>query len=148
MRGVPPEARDRWLEIADWPFRPAVGLRPLAGGRSVASLPLAIPAEGAVLRTAIGVHPDHWFRYPPSWARFSIEVVHEGERAVVYERTLDPQQVLEDRGWFEVEVPLDAWRGLSITLELTNATAWPTAESTHMGGWGTPRLVARPAGAE
>jgi len=148
VRRIPAEARDRWLERSHWPFRPAVGIRPIAGGRTVASVPLAVPAQGAVLRTAIGVHPDHWFRYPPSWAGFSVEVVDAGRREVIYERTLDPQQVLEDRGWFEVEVPLDAWRGRTITLELANATAWPTTESTHMGGWGDPRVVARPADGE
>jgi hypothetical protein len=134
--------RAQWIEAGDWPFRPVLALRPVAGDRrSVLSLPVEVPPEGGRLTTSIGVHPDLWFRHPPSWARFEIEIVADGRREVLFDRALDPQQVLEDRGWFAVDLPLDAYRGRNVTLELATSTAWPMAETPRMAGWGTPRLV-------
>jgi len=146
-RTIPASERSRWVEAAKWPFRPVLAVRPSSRGRrTVLSIPVDVPAAGATLRTAIGVHPDFWFRYPPSWARFGIEVVSEGRRQVLFTRTLDPHQVLEDRGWFDVDVPLDDYAGRGIALELVNSTALPLGESPSMGGWGTPTLVAREPG--
>ena len=105
------------------------------------SLPVEVPPTGARLATSIGVHPDLWFRYPPSWVRFEVEVVNDESREVLFDRTLDPQQVLEDRGWFAVDVPLDEFRGRDIILEFATSTAWTMAETPRMGGWGTPILV-------
>ena len=143
-REIPAGARGDWIETGAWPFRSVVALRPVAGDRrSLLSIPVDIPAEGARLQTSIGVHPDLWFRHPPSWARFEIEAVIDGRRVALFDRALDPQQVLEDRGWFAVDVPLDEYRGRNITLEFATSTAWPTAETPLMGGWGTPKLVPR-----
>jgi hypothetical protein len=146
-REIPAGERPRWVEATDWPFRPVLAVRPASRGRrTVLSLPVDVPAAGATLRTAIGVHPDFWFRYPPSWARFGIEVVSDGSRRVLFTRALDPHQVLEDRGWFDVEVPLDDYAGRRITLELATSTALPLGETPWMGGWGTPTLVVREPG--
>jgi hypothetical protein len=146
-REIPEREREHWIEAASWPFRPVLAIRPTAGGRrTVLSIPVEVPAAGAALRTAVGVHPDFWFRYPPSWARFGVEVVSDADRRVLFDRTLDPHQVLEDRGWFDVDVPLDAWAGRRITLELATSTALPLGESRLMGGWGTPTLVVRNPG--
>jgi hypothetical protein len=145
-REISADARGKWIEAGDWPFRSVVALRPVSGDRrSVLSIPIEIPSAGARLETSIGVHPDLWFRSPPSWVRFEVEVVSDGRRAVLFDRALDPQQVLEDRGWFAVDVPLDEYRGRNITLEFATSTAWPTAENPRMGGWGAPLLVPRKA---
>jgi len=147
LRQIPAGERSRWVEAASWPFRPVLAVRPASRGRrTVLSLPVEVPAAGATLRTAIGVHPDFWFRYPPSWARFGIEVVSDGKRRVLFTGTLDPHQVLEDRGWFEVDVPLDDYAGRKIALELATSTALPLGEAPSMGGWGTPTLVVREPG--
>jgi hypothetical protein len=146
-REIPAGERSRWVEAANWPFRPVLAVRPASRGRrTVLSLPVDVPAAGATLRTAIGVHPDFWFRYPPSWARFGIEVVSDGKRRVLFTRALDPHQVLEDRGWFDVDVPLDDYAGRRIALELATSTALPLGETPSMGGWGTPTLVVREPG--
>jgi hypothetical protein len=146
VREIPAGERSRWVEAAKWPFRPVLAERPASRGRrTVLSIPVDVPAAGATLRTAVGVHPDFWFRYPPSWARFGIEVMSEGRRQVLFTRALDPHQVLKDRGWFDVEVPLDDYAGREITLELATSTALPLGESLSMGGWGTPTLVVREA---
>ena len=143
-REIPTRERADWVRADEWPFRPVLALRPSArGGRTVLSVLVDVPAAGAVLRTAIGVHPDFWFRYPASWARFDIDAVSEGERRVLFTRSLDPHQVLEDRGWFEVEIPLDDYAGREIVLEIASSTALPIGANPLMGGWGTPTLVAR-----
>jgi hypothetical protein len=65
---------------------------------------------------------------------------------VLFTRALDPHQVLEDRGWFDVDLPLDDYAGRRIALELANSTALPLGETPSMGGWGTPTLVVREPG--
>ncbi|MBW2667727.1 MAG: hypothetical protein JRE13_15685, partial [Deltaproteobacteria bacterium] len=91
---------------------------------------------------------DSWFRYPPSWTRFAVAVIADGERRELFTRKLDPHQVLADRGWFEVDVSLDTWRGRSVTLELETRTALPSGESLEMGGWALPRLLLHDQGAK
>jgi hypothetical protein len=146
-REVPAKARPLWLEAAKWPFRPVLALRPAAAGRrTVLSRELDVPESGAVLRTAVGVHPDFWFRYPPSWVRFAVEAVDDGDRRLLFSRSLDPHQVLEDRGWFDAEISLDDYRGRKIALELATSTALPLGSSPLMGGWETPTLFVRKAG--
>jgi hypothetical protein len=146
-REIPAAERSRWVEAANWPFRPVLAVRPAAlGRRTVLSLPVDVPAAGAALRTSIGVHPDFWFRYPPSWARFSVEVVGDGERRVLFTRSLDPHQVLEDRGWFDVNLSLDDYAGGRIALELATSTALPLGETPSMGGWGAPTLLVHEPG--
>jgi hypothetical protein len=142
-RPIPAAQRPEWLAFVDWPFRPTLALRPTAGGRTVLSRELNVPETGALLTTDIGIHPDSWFQYPPSWTRFGIAVVADGERHELYSRKLDPHQVLADRGWFEVEVSLDAWRGRNVTLELETTAALPSGESLEMGGWSLPRFLPR-----
>ena len=46
-----------------------------------------------------------------------------------------------------VDVPLDAWRGQRITIELETRAALPSGETLEMGGWALPRLHSRLAGA-
>jgi hypothetical protein len=145
-RAVPPDERNRFVWAGNWPFRPTLALRPTAGGVTALSFPITIPAAGARLETAIGVHPEAWFRYPPSWSRFTIAVVADGGRHELFSRKLDPHQALEDRGWFDLSIPLDAWSGRDVTLEFATSTALPLGEMLRMGGFGDPRVVARPPG--
>jgi len=124
-----------------WPFRPALALRPTArGGRTVLSIPVEVPAGGR-LRTAVGVHPKKWFDYPPSWVEFRVELVDGERREALYTRRLDPHKRFEDRSWFDVEIPLDAWAGRSVRIELSTATDRERGQELAMGGWGDPRIV-------
>src|SRR5262249_20805993 len=109
--------RDAMLRREDWPFRPALALQPTQGGASVLSRRVH-EERGERLRRAVGVHPQRWFVFPPAHTTFRIAVVADGQREVLYERTLDPQRHLEDRGWFEVDLPLDAVAGRDAVLEL------------------------------
>jgi hypothetical protein len=141
---VPDERRNEVLVLGMWPFRPAAALRPLTGGRrSVMSIPLEVPPRGR-LETAVAVHPDRWFKFPPARVTFEIWAIGEGERSLLATRTINPQGDHSDRRWFEIAVPLDAWAGKRIKIELTTATNRSHAELPEMGGWAIPRLVSEP----
>jgi hypothetical protein len=100
---------------------------------------------GQAIRTAIALHPDKWFAMPSFETHFEIALVpaggsHEG-RDEVFERTLDPQDEIADRGWFEVEIPLEAWAGRPVLLELAVSVDSEDGESLLVGGFAEPRLV-------
>jgi hypothetical protein len=129
------------LRFDAWPFRRVVALRPRAGGgRRVLSVPLEVPPD-AVLATAFGTHPSAWTALVPSAVRFEIDAVVDDERVRLAERTLDPRQRPADRGWFEVELPLGAWAGRRIELELATRCDHPGGERLALGGFALPRLV-------
>ena len=82
----------------------------------------------------------------PQLAKAGVEVVIDGEREVLFTRSLDPHQVLEDRGWFDVNLSLDDYAGRRIALELATSTALPLGGNLSMGGWGSPTLLVREQG--
>ena len=136
-------ARDAVLRREAWPFRPALALQPTAGGASILTLPLrAEPGEH--LRTAVGAHPNKWFAVPPSAVTFRIAVLADGARTLLYERTLRPQTRLEERGWFELDLPLDAVAGRDAHLELSTSTDNAAGETPLLAGFAEPRLVREP----
>ena len=146
-RPVAPGDRASMLSTRPWPFRPALALRPTAGGeRSVARLPLDVPPD-VRLRTAVAVNPKHWYDAPVGVA-FELAVIDGGRREVVYQRQLSPNTIISDRGWFEVDVPLARWAGRAVTLELSTAVDTPDGERLLMAGWAAPRLVAAGEGAQ
>jgi len=141
---VPDDRRAEVLVLADWPFRPAAGLRPLTGGRrSVMSIPLEVPPH-ARLETAVSVHPERWFKFPPAHVTFEIWAVDAGERSLLSTRTINPQGNAADRRWFEISVPLGSWAGRKIEIEFTTATDRSHAEVPEMGGFAIPRVVIEP----
>ena len=146
-RAILPEERADWVARELWPFRPVLALRPAAdGARTRLALPLDVPA-GARLRTAVAVHPEVWYSHPPSWVRFEVAIEADGERSVVFERTMHPTSQLADRGWLEVDAPLERWAGRRIRLELSTAAQNATGASLAHGGFAEPVLVtAEPAG--
>lgn len=138
---VPDDRRDEVLVLGDWPFRPAAALRPLVGGRrSVMRVALDVP-ERSRLETAVAVHPDRWFRFPPARVTFEVWAVDAGDRSLLATRSLSPQGNHADRRWLEIVLPLDAWAGRTIELEFTTSTDLSRAEVPEMGGWAIPRLV-------
>jgi hypothetical protein len=142
---IEPLARSAHLAARDWPFRPVLALRPTHEGRTVLSVSAELP-ERASLRTAVAVHPRRWDRSPAARVFFELVVVDENERRMVFSRTLHPTSNLEDRGWFEVEVPLAEYGGRTVTFEFSTGTDHEDAENLLMGGWALPRIVrnARP----
>jgi hypothetical protein len=76
---------------------------------------------------------------------FELAIVDGQNRAVLYSRTLRPTPRFEDRGWFEVRVPLDAWVGRPVRLEFSTQTDHATGEHLLMGGWEAPRIVSSAA---
>jgi hypothetical protein len=138
--------RDALLRTERWPFRPVFALRPLAGGRRpVASLALT-PPPGSRLETAVGVHPTHWFRFPPSDVAFEIHIVEGDERREVASVRVDPQRDRSQRRWFDIDLDLSAWADRPIDVEFSVRTSSPGGEVLEMGGFEIPRLVTAPAG--
>jgi hypothetical protein len=82
-----------------------------------------------------------WFDLPAYRVSFELAAVSQGRRELLYSRTLNPHVVFEDRGWFEVEIPLDAWVGRPLLLEFSTTTDSRAGEKLTMGGWGEPRVV-------
>ena len=106
----------------------------------MASTRLRVPAR-ARLETGIGVNPRRWFKFPASPVRFAVRVVQDGRRREIFSRRLDPHRRGEDRGWFDVSLPLDAWAGSAISIELVTETERESSEVFEMGGFSEPRIV-------
>ena len=144
--GLPPEPiapnqRANYVKRDRWPFRPVIALRPTAQAQeTVLSVPLDVPS-GATLKTAIGIKPVIWDELPPSWVRFEIAVQQNGTREVLFSRTLDSTKNVEDRGWFDISLSLDAYVGERIHLEFSTQSEKPRAEHLFMGGWEEPVIV-------
>jgi hypothetical protein len=138
---VEDEMRARFVDTAAWPFRPVLALRPSSGGaRTELAISLDVP-DGARLRTAVGAHPNAWWTYPGSAVRFGLHVERDGRRDTLATRELDPHGSLADRGWFPLEVSLEAYAGERVRLVFSTATDTIAGESLGMGGFGDPRLV-------
>lgn len=138
---VPPEDRSEFVRVDTWPFRPVWTVRPTAeGGRTVLAVRLEVP-RGALLETAIGVHPEFWFKFDPTWVDFVLEVESGGEVETLFEGRLDPHRRPSDRGWTPVEISLSAYAGKTVWLRLATRAQAPLGETHLMGGWGAPRLI-------
>jgi hypothetical protein len=137
---IPPGDRDDYVRLGQWPFRPTLALKPEVGRRTVLSVSADV-GPGDRLQTAVGVHPNHWYRIPNPTVTYRIDVVSGDVRQTVYEHALDPMERIDDLGWFEVDVPLGAWAGKTVQLEFSTETDRLTGQSLFMGGWETPRIV-------
>jgi hypothetical protein len=137
-------ARAATLATTLWPFRPVLALRPSRRGRSVAALPLRVPAAGARLVTAIGVHPSQWFHWPPFRVSFAIEAhTADGHSVPLFNGELNPQVDVEDRGWRDLSLSLDPWAGQEIELWFSTHVKKPDGEVQGAAAFGEPRIVAR-----
>ncbi len=141
---VAPGDRDAMLQRTVWPFRRVLSVRPTSSGeRTVMRVRHRVSDEGELLTSAVAVHPQSWFRLPPSWSDFELYVEHAGERTPVFDQRLDPTAELGDRRWFEFEVDLSPWAGEDIDLLFVNEVERPQGELLMMAGWWEPRV--RPA---
>lgn len=135
------KGRERQAARQLWPFRPVLALRPQRDpGRSVLSVGLRVPGN-ARLQSAVGVHPRLWFHYPGSTVTFAIDAIVDGRRDSLFSTTLDPHRDASDRGWIELDLPLDAYAGRRIELEFSTRCEGWAGEKLEMGGFGAPRLV-------
>lgn len=141
-RPVPPDVRSVYVSEMLWPFRRVVALRPSANERkTVLSIPVRIPQEGAVFESAVAVHPQWWSRLPPSWIDFSVRLRDADRVTVLAQKRLKPASFFSDRGWFDMQVDLSPWAGQEVVLELVNEAESSHGETIWMGGWELPRLV-------
>lgn len=77
---------------------------------------VAVPPGGR-LHLAVGVL-DHPNLHTGDGVELAVAVVASGAREEVWKRHLDPGRRPEDRGWLDVEIPLDRWAGASVDLLL------------------------------
>jgi len=139
-RPIEPSQRAKWAQLSPWPFRPALALQPTRQGRTTLRVPVEVP-PGAQLRTAVAVHPKRWYHGDPAWAEFQLSVVEGEQGQTLFQRRLRPASEPRDRGWIEVELPLDAWAGQSVVLEFSTSTNKHSGESLLEAGWALPRIV-------
>lgn len=144
-QSAPPARRDALARIELWPFRPVVSLKPGVGRRTVLSLPLRVE-PGDRLLTAVGAHPDSWFRRTASRIELRIEAVSGDTREALFTRTLAPQRRIGDREWSEVDLPLDAWAGREIALEFSAEASAPVPQAWLFGAFAVPRIVSGATG--
>lgn len=133
--------REDFVRRDRWPLRRVIALRPSAhGDRTVLSVPLE-PRPGEHLHTSIGVRPDVWADFRPSWVTYSITAKAEGQAELLFEQRLDPQRHLADRKWFDVDIDLSRYAGKPMVLEFATATQVPRGERIEMAAFGEPHLV-------
>ncbi len=138
---ISPSGQSAFVRREAWPFRRTLALRPSSGGRrTVLRLPLR-PQNGEILQTAVGLHPEKWFEMPSFETRFGIAILGPDGRDPVFARTLNPHRDLDDRRWFDVEIPLDPWAGREVLLELSVAVDSENGESLLVGGFAVPRVL-------
>ncbi|MFP6605969.1 MAG: glycosyltransferase family 39 protein [Myxococcota bacterium] len=138
---ISPSEQPAFVRREAWPFRRTLALRPSSGGRrTVLRLPLR-PRQGEILQTAVGLHPEKWFEMPSFGTHFGIAILGPDGREPVYARTVNPHENLDDRRWFDVEIPLDPWAGRDVQLELSVAVDSAEGESLLVGGFAVPRLI-------
>jgi hypothetical protein len=92
----------------------------------------------------VGTHAGSWQAFPPASADVTLDVVAGGVRERLFERKLDPQRNLADRGWFEVDVPLGRYAGQRVELEFGASTPDAAGENLKMAGFAEPRVVVPP----
>jgi hypothetical protein len=123
-----------------WPFRRVLALRPTREGRTVATIGFEVP-PGVHLHTAVATHPRLWAYFPPALARVMLDIEVDGKRERLFERELDPNRKIADRGWFEVDVPLGPYAGRRVELELGASTPDAAGENLLRAGFAEPRLI-------
>lgn len=94
--------------------------------------------DGARLRFAVGVEEPAW--EIGGAAEFTITALHDNGEEVLYNRVLDPAQVLADRGWIEEEIDLAKWAGTKASFRF--AVRMVGADTPTLPLWADPTIWA------
>lgn len=95
---------------------------------------LDVPSD-STLDFAVGMDSEHGWTRPGDGMTFAVEI--ETER--IWELTLDPHSVVNDRGWNPASVDLEPWAGTTIELALVTETG--TDPVNDVGGWANLRIL-------
>jgi len=96
--------------------------------------------RGAVLRTAVGIHPEAWARCSPEGVQFRVAVREANRETELFEAVLRPRQDEADRGWREITVALDRYAGRPVLLVLETRIP-PGGGEFAWAGFGEPAVV-------
>ena len=124
-------------EIAQTLTDPVVGGRRTlvsAAAPSRISWRLDIPSN-STLDFAVGMDSEHGWARPGDGMTFAVEI--DAER--IWELTLNPHSVVNDRGWNPASIDLTPWAGTTIELSLVTETGADPAND--VGGWANLRVL-------
>ena len=142
---IPPEPSVLMEKAKTWLDNQDASLRRTICGSEQIRFQLGDSTDSAILVTAIGTNPIAWVDFQAtSWVRFVITVRTQDGTVEVFDRTLSPQSKFDERGWFDVAIPLERWTGQEVEIELQTQAEWPRGTRLELGGWTNPRIVTKP----
>ena len=138
------------LSAARWPFARVMTQNVALDTASAPGfVTVRVPAQGGRLEAAFGINPDRWLGLKSGPFHFAIVVLtrpgngERGERAIVFEQSIDPAREVGDRRWLPVSIDLDRFAGQEILLAFRIETPNLADSPDGLAGWVEPRVVAR-----
>jgi hypothetical protein len=139
-RPVPETRRAQVLKPERWPFRDVLAVQPGSCDQKIVFAVAVESTDASHLHTTIGVHPDRWCEVPYTPVTFAIRATSEGQRRLLFARTLDPRRTDADRGALDVEISLVEFAGQSVELEFVTGCDGRPGQRSEAGGWEIPRI--------
>lgn len=137
-RAVGIRARDK-IKWSDWPFAKVL-TSPVGRERRFA---ITVPPEHTVLGFSYGVNPDRWLGLSDGPFRFrvTLEESDSAREHVVFESTIDPARVVEDRRWHPARIDLSAHAGELAFLRFTVTAEDEVLRPEELVGWQDPFFI-------
>ena len=93
--------------------------------------------EHAILDFETGIAESVWERFSGT-VLFSISVIDEGAAEVIFESSLSPKSIPEDRKWHHHDVSLEKYAGKSVTLRFTTKAL--QSSQYAWAAWAEPKI--------
>ncbi len=103
------------------------------------AIPLAVPAERAFLWLSPALDPQAW-DWGGDGVTFAVKVRTVDGEQTLWERHITPADAA-GRGWQQVFVPLDDYRGQAVEVLLTTTPGPAGNDAGDRAGWGLPWLL-------
>ena len=96
--------------------------------------PIIVPKEGGILWLSAALDPEAW-NWGGDGVTFSVIIESDRKDEIIWTRHLSPVNSW-DRGWQEVIISLDDYRGKSIVLKLITSPGPSGDDRGDRAGWG------------
>jgi len=107
---------------------------------SSAEFPPVHVTKGSWLQVGIGINEQAWTKGTDGVV-FSILVRRaDGQQPRIFSRYLNPANVIEDRRWVDVELPLGQFAGTDVGIVLLTAAGPNNDRTSDWAGWSSPRM--------